>query len=298
MATLVDQATAGLERWYAQPGDSDDLRARKAHFTLAFALILPAGTLWGCLYLALGVPKAAAAPLGYVVLAGASFLVLRLAGNFRLFQLCQVTLILLVPLALQLILGGYVAGSAAVAWCLLAPLLAVLVVGKREAITWFALFLAVLVLAALVQPGLVVTNPLPTWAVTAFFVMNLTGPSVVAFAMLLSFVNAESKLRTLERSLCAAERDAAAEREAGDAGHPGRRCRARAQQPGRGRVAGGRSGANLDQPAQGQLPGVGGCVAVAGAGRCVGAARRLPSPTAWRCRRWSAPRARTRSRTG
>ncbi len=55
-------------------------------------------------------------------------------------------------------------------------------------------------LAALVQPGLVVTNPLPTWAITAFFVMNLTGPSVVAFAMLLSFVNAESKLRTLERS--------------------------------------------------------------------------------------------------
>lgn len=199
-AALVDRVTATLERWCAQPGDTEDVRSRRSHFALAFALILPAGLVWAGLYLAFGAAAAAAAPFSYVVLTGASFVVLRRTRNFRLFQLTQTTLILFVPLALQLVLGGFVGGSAAAAWCLLAPLFAVLVTSRREAVVWFALFAAALTFAAVVQPGLDVTNPLPQWLITALFVMNLTGPSIIAFAMLLSFVQAEEHLRALERS--------------------------------------------------------------------------------------------------
>ena len=194
----MDRLATAFEPWSCGPDDSDDVRARKAQFTLAMSLIVPAGLVWAALYAAFGAWTAALMPLGYSVLTAINLVILHQSRHFRWFQVTELILILAAPFALQIALGGYVGGSAVVSWALLGPLLAVLFTSPREAAGWFGAFLVLVVVAGIVQPSLVADNPLPSWLVTAFFVMNLGGVSLITFAMLLSFVRARTKLRALE----------------------------------------------------------------------------------------------------
>jgi signal transduction histidine kinase len=194
----MDRLATAFEPLSCGPDDSDDVRARKAQFTLAMTLIVPAGVVWAALYAAFGAWSAALMPLGYSVLTAINLVILHRTRHFRWFQVTELILILAAPFALQIALGGYVGGSGVVSWALLGPLLAVLFTSPREAAGWFGAFLVLVVVAGIVQPSLVADNPLPSWLVTAFFVMNLGGVSLITFAMLMSFVRARTKLRALE----------------------------------------------------------------------------------------------------
>ncbi|MGH9249086.1 MAG: sensor histidine kinase [Acidimicrobiales bacterium] len=197
-AATMDRLATVFEPLSCRPDDSEEIRARKAQFTLAMTLIVPAGVVWAALYAAFGAWTAALMPLGYSVLTAINLVILHRTRHFRWFQASELVLILAAPFALQIALGGYVGGSAVVCWALLGPLLAVLFTSPREAAGWFGAFLILVAVAGIVQPSLVADNPLPSWLVTAFFVMNLGGVSLITFAMLLSFVRARTKLRTLE----------------------------------------------------------------------------------------------------
>lgn len=90
-----------------------------------------------------------------------NFAVLYWTRAFRPFQIGRLSLILAIPFALQLIMGGF----------------AVLFCSVREALAWFAAFVGTVLICGVAQPLLVVTNPLPEGVVRAFFVMNLSAVS-------------------------------------------------------------------------------------------------------------------------
>jgi guanylate cyclase len=89
---------------------------------------------------------------------------------------------------LQLALGGFADGSAVIIWSLLAPLGALAMWGRRQALNWFLGYIAMVVGAQLVQSLLPTDNNLPEWVIAAFFVGNIVGASGVAFFALHYFV--------------------------------------------------------------------------------------------------------------
>jgi hypothetical protein len=115
----------------------------------------------GGLFLAAGEPVAAAIPLAYAALNVVGVVVLVRTGRFERFRLTQQVAMFVLPVALHLELGGFVASGGVVIWSFLAIVLALLFGGDREARGWFAAFAVAVVAVALVQPSLAVGNSLP-----------------------------------------------------------------------------------------------------------------------------------------
>lgn len=152
------------------------------------------------LYFAYGKAIAALFPLSYSVLTLADIVLVLRFRRFRLFQYIQQVLIFVLPVVLQLVLGGFVASGAVIVWSFLAVLLAVMFGTAREAWWWVGAFVTAVALCAVVQPQLRVTNHLPSWLVTAFLALNIAGVSLAAFAVLGSFTRDRRRLRELEVS--------------------------------------------------------------------------------------------------
>lgn len=196
-ATRRDR-TAWVERLVCSPGDDEETRLRKVQFTLASVLVTPAGVVWGALYFAYGARAVAAFPIAYSVLTALDFLLLLRLRRYEVFRQTQQLLILILPVALQLALGGFVGSSLVILWSFLAVLMAVLFGGTREARWWFTAYISAIALAAVVQPELGVRNTLPHGLVLALFVLNVATVSWIAFVVLHSFVRDRRKLRELE----------------------------------------------------------------------------------------------------
>ena len=193
------ELVAAFEPLSCVPGDDDTARTNKAQFTLAMTAIIVAGVVWGVLYLSFGETTAAMIPLAYSVLSAINLVVLRRTRRFRFYQTTELALIVALPFLLQLVLGGFVGGSAVVLWAILGPLFAVMFAGERDAIAWFGVFLATVVIAGIAQPSLDAHNGLPHWLVNVFFVLNVSAVSLIAFLMLVSFMRGRERLRRLER---------------------------------------------------------------------------------------------------
>ncbi|MGE5347536.1 MAG: hypothetical protein ACM3JH_16400, partial [Acidithiobacillales bacterium] len=190
--------TGWMERRLCAPGDDEETRHRKVQFTVASILVAPAGLLWGALYFAYGERAVAAIPVTYAALTFLDLLVLLRLRRFELFRKTQQLLILVLPFALQLALGGFVGSSVVILWSLLAVLMALLFGGLREALGWFAAYVLAVVTATWLQPELAIHNNLPHELVLVFFVLNVVVVSSTAFAVLYSFVTDRRKLRALE----------------------------------------------------------------------------------------------------
>jgi len=180
------------------PGDDEEVRHRKIQFTVASILVMPAGVLWGVLYSAFGEHTASIFPLAYAGLSAVDLLVFFRWRRFRWFRFVQLAMILVLPVALQISLGGFVGSSGVILWSFLAVLMALLYGGIRESRWWLASYVGAVVLVAALEPHLTVTNHLPRGLVLVFFVLNSVTVLSVAFFVLYSFVTDRRKLRELE----------------------------------------------------------------------------------------------------
>src|SRR3970282_1150197 len=97
----------------------------------------------------------------YSVAVSTSLVVYARTRRFRLFRSTQLILILVLPFLLQLALGGFVNASAVIIWSLLAPLGALAMSGRRQAVYWFVAYVVLVVAAQLIQPSLGIDNNLP-----------------------------------------------------------------------------------------------------------------------------------------
>ena len=190
--------TGWMERRLSAPGDDEETRHRKVQLVVAFIMVMPAGLLWGGTYWAYGQRVAGAIPVLYTVATLVDLLVLFRWRNYERFRWTQQALQLVLPVAIQLALGGIVGSSVAIVWAFL-PVVAALLFGTvRESLGWFAAFVIAVVAATLLQPRLAIEKPLPEGLVLAFFVLNIVAVSSTTYVVLRSFVTDRRKLRQLE----------------------------------------------------------------------------------------------------
>jgi signal transduction histidine kinase len=190
--------TTSVERLVSEPGDSEETRHRKVQFAIAAVLVAPAGVIWGAVYFAFGERLAAAIPTSYAVLTLLDVALLVLLRRYTLFRKIQQGLILALPVALQIALGGFVGSSAVILWSFISVLMAVLFGGQREARWWFAAYVSAIIVAGVVEPRMDIHNRLPERLVLTMFVLNVVTVSTVGFVVLYSFVSDRRRLRELE----------------------------------------------------------------------------------------------------
>jgi len=190
------------------PSDADELRVRKAVLVLSSTLMASLSLVWVATYAALGLWVSAAIPFAYQVASAVSIYTFARTRRYRLFRRSQLWMSLLLPFALQWSLGGFKTGSAVALWAITSPLGALLFVGARQAIPWFAAFAGLVAVSGAIDPALAARAPhVPGGVVVTLFALNVLGVAAVAFALLQYFVRArERALAALEIEQAKSER--------------------------------------------------------------------------------------------
>lgn len=158
---------------------------------IIFSIVFTAaGFLWGVLYFILGFPQAAVIPGGYAVLSLLSLLFVFGTGKYLVFRFLQLLLILILPILLQMSLGGFENSGAVVIWAILSPLGALSFSPIRHGLIWFGLFIFVLIIAGVAE----FQTKLPATEVESnlrilFFVMNMMGAGSLTFFSLFYFIS-------------------------------------------------------------------------------------------------------------
>jgi adenylate cyclase len=176
------------------PSDSAELRLRKAVLVLSSTLMTSLAFIWVATYAALGLWISAAIPFAYQAASAASIYTFARTRRYLLFRRSQLWMSLLLPFALQWSLGGFRTGSAVVLWAIMAPLGALLFVGARQAIPWFAAFAGLVAVSAAIDPALSARAPyVPGGVVVALFALTILGVATTCFALLEYFVRARER---------------------------------------------------------------------------------------------------------
>jgi adenylate cyclase len=146
-----------------------------------------AAALWGLTYMAAGARIAGAIPAAYCVLSLANTVLFGIVRGYRAYRFTQLVLILILPWAMMVSLGGFHNSSAVILWSTLCPFGALVVHDLRTARRFFWLFLGLLVGSAFLRfPG--ASAPLPSSMVAFFYVLNIGCVTSVVFGMLYYFV--------------------------------------------------------------------------------------------------------------
>src|SRR5215475_1151827 len=91
----------------ADPGDNSELALQKTLLVSVTLVCIVAGVVWGLAYIAIGASLAGAMPLAYTALSLVSTCVFGRLRRFALYRFTQLALILLLPWAMMLSLGGF-----------------------------------------------------------------------------------------------------------------------------------------------------------------------------------------------
>lgn len=196
-----DPASRRLPNWLRQlialgglPSDSGELRLRKAVLVLSSSLMATLAFLWVGTYAILGLWLPAAIPFAYQLATAASLWAFARTRRYRLFRTSQLLMSLLLPFALQWSLGGFENSSAVALWAFACPIGALLFVGVRQAIPWFAAFAALVAVSGAIDPALSDGAPrIPTGVAVSFFVFNILGVCLTAYVLLQYFVRARER---------------------------------------------------------------------------------------------------------
>jgi signal transduction histidine kinase len=171
-----------------------------------------AGLAWGTIYVWLHVPTAAVFPYTFSVASVLNALLFRRHGRLPLFGAVEISLILVVPAALSVQLGGFMASGAVALWSLLAPIGALLVFGPRWGVATFLLFVVLMVVTVWTDalPGS--TSMLDQGALNLFALLNVVCVSLVAYWATHIFLTVtrrlgreQERLRKIERAYVAQE---------------------------------------------------------------------------------------------
>ncbi|HKH13542.1 MAG TPA: adenylate/guanylate cyclase domain-containing protein [Solirubrobacterales bacterium] len=201
---LVRRAWRRLPGWLRRlaeigvlPSDSEELQVRKAVLVLSSTLMASLAFVWVATYAALGLWVSAAIPFVYQIASALSIYTFARTRRYRLFRMSQLWMSLLLPFALQWSLGGFENSSGVSLWAVTSPLGALLFVGARQSVPWFAAFVGLVAVSAGIDPALAADAPnIPTGVVVAFFALNILGPATTAYVLLQYFVRARERALT------------------------------------------------------------------------------------------------------
>jgi|GEM_PF-3526658 len=177
--------------------DSEDEKLKKSTLLIMAFPFAIAGLMWGVLYFYNGLFLPGLIPFCYGLLSFISiglFLALR---NFKFFRFSQILLILLLPLFLQISLGGFIPSSSVLLWALISPLGALAFYNARQSIYWFVAFIFMVVIAFVLNDLLPAyfNRHLPEEFVNRMFLMNLIGISFIIYLLQYYFVSKQADLK-------------------------------------------------------------------------------------------------------
>jgi guanylate cyclase len=174
----------------AGPQDPQDARLRAGALIFAAVVIVVLSFVWVVTYSIGGLWVSAAIPATYQVITVLGLFVLARTKRFDRFRTLQLALFLALPALLQASLGGFAASSAMVMWSIVTPLGAVALLGWRRAVPWLVAFAVVALVLGAVD-GRLARDPagLPSGVVVTFYVLNLFGVTLSAFALIGYFVH-------------------------------------------------------------------------------------------------------------
>src|SRR5436190_2538250 len=176
------------------PSDSEEVRLRKAVLVLSSTLMASLAFVWVATYAVLGLWVSAAIPFAYQVASAVSIYTFWRTRRYRLFRRSQLWMSLLLPFALQWSLGGFENSSAVSLWALTSPFGALLFVGARQSIPWFAAFVGLIAVSAAIDPALAASAPdIPNGVVISFFALTILGVATTTYALLQYFVRGRER---------------------------------------------------------------------------------------------------------
>lgn len=172
----------------ATPGETEDERLRRVLLVGATLAVSVLAIFWGLVYIVFGEPLGGAIPLAYTVLSLLSIVMFTVTRRYDIFRFTQLSLMLVLPFALMVALGGFVPSSVVAIWAFFAPLSALAFAGPREAVRWFAAYWVLVVAVGIFGGALRTANNLPAGLVRGMFVVNIAAVSIAVFAALYAFV--------------------------------------------------------------------------------------------------------------
>ncbi|MDR7417439.1 MAG: adenylate/guanylate cyclase domain-containing protein [Armatimonadota bacterium] len=170
------------ERWLdrladigAAPTDTAEERLRKSLLIFVVLMLgVVALTIYSIMYWALGLNLAAAIPFAFQVMALLSLLYLSRTKDFTTFRNVVLFMALTLPVSLQWALGGFAGSGAVLLWSAWPAIGQLMFEGPQKSITWFAAYLGLLALSAVLDPMFPSFAPSLPPAITAlFFAMNI-----------------------------------------------------------------------------------------------------------------------------
>lgn len=180
------------------PDDSDDVKLKKSSLLVMSGPFMMAGLGWGLLYFANGLVIPGVIPFCYGILCLVSILIFSFTKKYKVFRNSQLLLILILPFALQLSLGGFVPSSAVIYWAIIAPAGAMFFDSVKKSVYWFGTYILLVVAAYFINdllPGYVNWN-LSNGFINILFLMNIIGVSSIVFAIMFYFVGQITELNT------------------------------------------------------------------------------------------------------
>jgi class 3 adenylate cyclase len=184
---------------------ADPTHAARRSFLLGTIVYGLLGIIWGSVYLSMGLTIPAMIPYGYVAFAALVLVFYRTTDRFAISRTAIFLAWLVLPLLLQISLGGFDPGSAVVLWSVAAPV-GSLLVAPRESMVWTGGFIAALVIAWVVEPSLEPAARLTSGVTRTFFALNLAGVGAAVVLIIRDFL----------RRLDAASRELEEEKERSD----------------------------------------------------------------------------------
>ncbi len=167
--------------------DSDETALQKRLTIVLCVGTLPLTILWSAIYLAAGVPLAAAIPGFYSVFTPINTAIFAWTRNLGFYRFTQLLTILILPWLLMMCLGGFKESSVVIIWAALCPLASLLLEDLRRTLFWIVGFVVLLIVSGLLQPYLTPIE-LPAPFVTWFFVLNVGSVIAITFGLLYYFV--------------------------------------------------------------------------------------------------------------
>jgi diguanylate cyclase (GGDEF)-like protein/PAS domain S-box-containing protein len=186
------------------PTDNADLRLKKVALTLVPLIIGPAAFIWGVIYCLLGHFLSGSIPLSYAIISAISLAYFFKTKETQFIQYSQLVLVLLLPFLLMWSLGGFSAGSMVMIWAIFAPVAALMFMGKRTAMMWFLMYLALILVSVLIDDYVSGNVPqLPDWVRHVFYLLNLGCGSAGLYMLLLFAFSEEKKINEINLRIAA-----------------------------------------------------------------------------------------------
>ena len=166
-----------------ETSDDDDLRLRK-HVGVAAGLVIGIGALQLPL-MAQGIAVSWAVALTMAPISLANVALLAFTKRFDRYVVVLILMVTIFPAFVTIALGGMVGSSGGYIFAFVAPLFAILALGRRRATIWLLVYLVILLGLVLLDPIISRVIPLQPYGLRLiFWASNLSAPLLIIFFLL------------------------------------------------------------------------------------------------------------------